>query len=195
MCADLAGRIRNQLRARAFEAEQAYWDASESFLAARAARAAAIAAQRLARLQALEAGGRASSDAEDEENSDDDLDAKPAPPPPTAKAGIKGKKGAKKAAEPEREEDADDAMDIDALGDTSQGSAPTQEITRFDVSSLAEEEIRSFSALTVLTATPGHWMKTQVIYETYIIHLHLKMAVKTASHPAASTVLGFDVLC
>ena len=134
MCADLAGRIRNQLRARAFEAEQAYWEASESFLAARAARAAAIAAQRLARLQALEAGGKASSDAEDEENSDDDLDAKPAPPLPTAKVGVKGKKGAKKAAEPEREEDADDAMDIDAPG-TSQGSAPLQEITRFTCTS------------------------------------------------------------
>ena len=50
--ADLAGRIRNQLRARAFEAEEAYWTASEAFIAARVARAAAIAAQRLARLQA-----------------------------------------------------------------------------------------------------------------------------------------------
>lgn len=50
--ADLAGRIRNQLRARAFEAEESYWTASEAFVAARVARAAAIAAQRLARLQA-----------------------------------------------------------------------------------------------------------------------------------------------
>ena len=47
--ADLAGRIRNQLRSRAAEAEQAYWVASEAFIAARLARAAAIAAQRAAR--------------------------------------------------------------------------------------------------------------------------------------------------
>ena len=49
LCADLAGRIRNQLRSRAAEAEQAYWLASEAFIAARLARAAAIAAQRAAR--------------------------------------------------------------------------------------------------------------------------------------------------
>ena len=47
--ADLAGRIRNQLRSRAAEAEQAYWLASEAFIAARLARAAALAAQRAAR--------------------------------------------------------------------------------------------------------------------------------------------------
>ena len=47
--ADLAGRIRNQLRSRAAEAEQAYWLASEAFIATRLARAAAIAAQRAAR--------------------------------------------------------------------------------------------------------------------------------------------------